>query len=126
MSEGSPPKNTRRRETVVGAGTEVEAVRPRAVAAEAEADALGAAGDARLEEALEPVEARLLDEDEEEEEEEEDFRGFEADLRFLEAKGSVAPCAVGRFREKGSDISGVSRAAKVSITNRELQWKTNI
>ena len=111
MSEGSPPKNTRRRETVVGAGTEVEAVRPRAVAAEAEADALGAAGDARLEEALEPVEARLLDEDEEEEEEE-DFRGFEADLRFLEAKGSVAPCAVGRFREKGSDISDVSRPAK--------------
>ena len=98
---------------MVGAGTEVEAVRPRAVAAEAEADA-------RLEEALEPVEARLLDEDEEEEEE--DFRGFEADLRFLEAKGSVAPCAVGRFREKGSDISDVSRPAKRvnhDFTNRQ-------
>ena len=106
MSEGSPPKNTRRRETVVGAGTAAAAVRPRPVAgeaeAEAEAEALEAARDARLEEAFEPVETRLdLDEDEEGE----GFRSLEAGLRFLEAKGSVAPCAVGRFREKGSDIT---------------------
>ena len=95
---------------MVGAGTAAAAVRPRPVAgeaeAEAEAEALEAARDARLEEAFEPVEARL-DLDEDEEEEGEGFRSLEAGLRFLEAKGSVAPCAVGRFREKGSDITSV-------------------